>query len=523
MNRIHLTHRSCVHAPTRTIASVLTGTVALAIVAATLTLAAPHRANAEVEFGFRGLIDSDLRLAVDADRGPVPDQDPQFFWNRNMFEGEVSIFSGDNIRAFAHARLIYFGLYNYYGAELNTVSDLADRSKIDPFRIDSDSLYVEWRDFITAGLDLRAGRMVNTWGAADLFNPTNNLNPYWLEDPMMFGRKLGNQMLSLTYNVPVEAEWTIEGVVVPVFRPSMLPISAPVGASNPGLAPIANDQLKQALIDETNRQLERGGIVITDPTLRLNNPDFAWDNVAFGLRNKWRVWDTDMSLSYYYGRFTIPVPKRSYTYAGDEVQTPDGIRTEQNTLVDLIYPRMQVVGFDFSRQIPFLGNMGFWGEVGVFIPERIEFIAYLPNYREGDPCAKPGDKAGDITLICSQNTDRVFVKATAGLDYSFTSWLYMNLQYLHGFIDEFGTEALIDDYVVGGFDFKFLDESILLRTFAVYNFQDSSAVLFPSFSYKLYGVTLGTGALIFLGDYDTKFGQKATGRNQVYMRAKFEF
>jgi hypothetical protein len=488
--------------------------------AATLlvALAAPDGARADVSFAGRGFIDSDVRMAVDSSRGPAGSSAGEFFWNRNMLEYEASIFSGDNIRGVAHARLMYFGLY-----KVEALQDLQNRTTLDPFRIDSDNLYLEWRGFATPDLDLRVGRMIRQWGSADLFNPTNNLNPWWLEDPMMFGRKLGNQMISLTYNFPI-ADLSIEGVVVPIFRPSMLPLSASNGLANPGLAPIPDDSLKEALVDELNRQEAAGGIVVRDPQVRLNMPAFDWKNVAYAARAKWRVADlVDMSLSYYYGRNSIPFAKRSFTYSGADVMVDGRTKTEQRTLVDMVYPRMHVVGFDLSTPLPFLFDVGFWAEMTVTVPERVDFQAYLPNYRDGDLCAVPGAASRDITVVCTRNTQQAFFKATAGFDYSWTSWLYMNVQYIHGFIDEFGHEAFLNDYVVGGLDFKFLDEALLLRTFAIVNLQDTSTVLYPSLSYKFLGVTLAGGSLIFVGDADSKFGQKATGRNQVYFKARFDF
>ena len=55
-----------------------------------------------------------------------------------------------------------------------------------------------------------------------------------------------------------------------------------------------------------------------------------------------------------------------------------------------------------------------------------------------------------------------FPKLTVGMDYTFTKWLYANVQYLYGFVDEFGIDFL-HSYLVGDLDFKPFGESYLLR------------------------------------------------------------
>ncbi len=53
----------------------------------------------------------------------------------------------------------------------------------------------------------------------------------------------------------------------------------------------------------------------------------------------------------------------------------------------------------------------------------------------------------------------------AGLDYTFTSWLYVNFMYLRGFLDEFNDVYGLHNYVVGNIDLKFLDNELMFRLF----------------------------------------------------------
>src|SRR5581483_10916967 len=81
------------------------------------------------------------------------------------------------------------------------------------------------------GLDLRIGRQVVVWGTADQFNPTNNINALDFSDPLLFGKALGNNMVRLDYNLT--GDWNVTGVLVPIFRPSQLPRSAPIALQDP--------------------------------------------------------------------------------------------------------------------------------------------------------------------------------------------------------------------------------------------------------------------------------------------------
>ncbi|GAB4292512.1 MAG: hypothetical protein Kow0090_06460 [Myxococcota bacterium] len=474
-------------------------------------------AFADVRLKHSGSVESDLRLVVDNDRGTVENEPYHFNWNRNQFEYQLTALLDDRVRGVGHLKLVYFGI-----SEIEYLGDQIDRERHDPFRVDSDALFIEIRNFVLDDLDIKLGRQIVNWGTADQFNPTNNLNPYNYEDPLLFGQKLGNQMAVAQYNFPW-LDWSLQGVWIPLFRPSLLPASAMLGVSSIEDTPIRDKQIKEALVEEYYREKNQGGSVFIDPAVRINFPEPTLDNMSGGARTKLTLGDFDLSASYYNGRFGYPVPKRIVAYAGDDVITDGGTKTEQHSLVDAIYPRMQVAGFDMAATLPWLFDLGVWFEGAAIHPERVELMLYTTNYVDGDPCAKPGDKGTDIHLVCSLNTEKWFFKATAGFDYTFASWLYANFQYIHGFVDEFGYEEALNDYIVGGVDMKFFSEAFLIRLFSIYALQDSSSVVFPQVAYKFRGAELQLGGLVFLGDYDTKFGAKANGRDWIFTKAKLSF
>jgi hypothetical protein len=148
-----------------------------------------------------------------------------------------------------------------------------------------------------------------------------------------------------------------------------------------------------------------------------------------------------------------------------------------------------------------------------------------------------------------------FVKATVGIDYTIAQRVYLNVQYVHGFIDEFGAgraarprrdsinlaespriEARVGDYIVAGVDIKALRERLLFRLFAVFKLPSvdlesrlwddwaPTGVLFPQIVYHVFdGTELMLGAFIMLGDRSTKFGDPAAGGSEVFVKAKVSF
>jgi hypothetical protein len=80
----------------------------------------------------------------------------------------------------------------------------------------------------------------------------------------------------------------------------------------------------------------------------------------------------DISVSYYYGRYSLPVIDR--------------IDLEQAILVTNIsasshYPRVHIVGLDFAGSV---FDMGRWGEAGLFILEQVTTETYITGFGLSD-------------------------------------------------------------------------------------------------------------------------------------------
>ena len=107
--------------------------------------------------------------------------------------------------------------------------------------------------------------------------------------------------------------------------------------------------------------------------------------------------------------------------------------------------------------------------------------------------------------------------------------MYLQVQYLRGFTDEFGSGS-IGDYVVGGTELSFLGRRLRARVFGVFDISPTdeipfSTVIAPELIYTPpWGyVSMHLGGFGFIGDLDSKFGKVATGSSIVHFKLQGAF
>ncbi|MBI4705868.1 MAG: hypothetical protein HY744_32650 [Deltaproteobacteria bacterium] len=418
--------------------------------------------------------------------------------------------------AVADADLVLLG----YSHPLGGLSDLSRREQVDPYRLDVHSLYLQVKDVFTGGLDLRVGQQLVMWGVADQFNPTNNLNADDLEDPLQFGDQLGNVMARLDYWL--DDDWSLTGVLVPIFKPALLPRSARLGAAAVDRLPMTSDSLRWRIHAEqaAAEQLMGYPTVVTQAVPEL--PETSFENMQFAYRIGGALADQDVALTYYNGRTDFPQPKANYTRQsavpvcdpGDPARCTKGLL---QTEVTLHYPRMHVYGFNMAGEIGLLKELldafnavGYQLEAALIVPERATMK--IANDELKLPLKKvpkdvydyDGDgRPGGPEPVVVESTP--FAKWTVGLDYSFGAHVYANVQWVHGLVDEYGAGDFITegwavrqggvsegaktvscalkgdgtkcareilrprlgDYLVLGVDLRFLETRLLARLFTI--------------------------------------------------------
>ena len=348
--------------------------------------------------------------------------------------------------------------------QLQAFSDLSLRERTDPFRLEAHAVYLEARDLVLEGLDLRLGQQKVMWGVGDQFNPLNNLNSEDLEDPLLFGDQQSNLMARLDYAPFMGSDsvlldtLTMTAVVVPMFKPALLPASGELGlAAVDRLPHLDDDERWFAGVAQVAGGKFGNPTVVTDIKTQL--PESSVENMQMGFQIATNILEQDLSLSYYRGRTDMPVPVTNHTEQvkllddeGQPLPACDLTSLEPcttgalETTVTLGYPELQVVGMNLAGELDLLGwissavqPLGYRLEAGLFFPEETRLdVTHGPFDFSAAYKVAPEDPVylgPELPLVLD---DQPFMKWVLGLDYSFGQHVYANVQWVHGMVDELG-------------------------------------------------------------------------------------
>ncbi len=479
-----------------------------------------------------GRLETRWRIVTSAYLDVHRTQEVGFGRQENRLEFYFAYTPNDHIQIVGDIEPVFMGV-----SQATALDDLASRQMLTPFHVESDAAYVALLDLLP-GLDVKVGRQTLVWGTADKFNPTNNINSDDLEDRPLFTEPIANQMV-VTDVAPWGDKLWFQGVYVPLFYPALLPPSASTGLQDPqSPAPFAT-AWDQKNIETLQSRLDGDPSLVPEVRGHVIMPKTRFVNGQAAAKVGWHFWEVDMSLSYYYGRHDIPTP---VNVESTQTKSIDPATTPQEELVEgccfmsdayLVYPRMQVVGLDFATALPFLGDMGLWGEAGLFFPEAQSLRIEFPIPVNIIDSQGSGALQSEMTGLTIRKTP--FLKATAGVDHTFGKHVYVQAQYLRGMIDDFGA-GHVGNYLVGGTDLIFFGRHLILRLFAVGDFptgkedwdgnpDKGSFVLFPEIiAVPPWGfLTFELGSFILFGEKKTKFGQPAAGTSIAFLKATGAF
>jgi hypothetical protein len=503
-----------------------------------LSITLSAKAQVEADFRWKAELYTDIRTTIcGGELAPCPTNVESFDYERfeTGIRGEVLGKYGGWVLGKAQLDILYLET-----GQTSSFSELLDRNQLDPFRIESRALFVTFTDAGADGLDISLGRKQLVWGASDKFRPTSNLVPLDVQDPLAFGDTVAQEMVHIRYSPyvfggdeddPWFDELFFEVAWVPLFKPAWLPSSAEIAFSDvneqfrnartPILASMANDQVGY---------VQQGSEVSVIPT--IVRPDFDIQHSMIGARMGFNLGGVDMSFSYFYGYDDFP-------RAEEAVVTGNTI--DVNVDLTLSYPKVHVVGIDMATSLDFLDGVGLWAEVAFNIHDDL-YITIDGTEFAGNGQGQVFQNGPELEL-----EKGFFIKATVGMDYTPFPWWYINVQYLRGFVDEFGANKL-GDYLVAGMDFKMLRDKLLLRIFGLVKFpvtcdtdrfglcledtgpgarrrrEDASAAIFPQIVVApVNGAEFTVGAFLYFGARDTKFGSPTTGASTVFARARILF
>ncbi len=376
------------------------------------------------------------------------------------------------------------------------------------------------------GLDLRIGRQLIPWGSAYQFNPVNALNAHDLEDIFDFGRRLGADAVKLSW---YSGPWEIEGAFVPYFRPAVLP-GEDIWNDLAAASEIALPASLATLVDIQH---------ISD-TLDLPAATPA-DGAQGGVRIASRLGGFDLALSYVYGRDDFPV-------AGGVMATlPDTVTAERlvqilmagetvpaHASVSFVFPRRHVFGLAIAGA---LADVGVWSELALFFPEKVKTKARLAPAPAGmSPLALQALDTrvaallrGEEVVIDDALDDKPYLKAAIGGDYTFTNGIYINAQYLRGFVHERGGN--LGNFLVTELSWDLPGDRLTIMPLGagleIADFGDienSYALLYqPEATWKPFdNLDLAIGIRIIEARENSSF-EALDNRDHVYFRTKYMF
>ncbi len=389
-----------------------------------------------------------------------------YSWQQHMLSLTAEASPNEHSHFFAETRLSY-----HVVPRVETSSDLSRREQLSPWTTDIYEAYVDLYAFPHESIDLRIGKQRIAWGTADNLNPTDNLNPDDLEDIWDFGNHMGSLAAKASL---YWGDTKLSAVYLPSFTPALLP-SGPWSAF-----------LSQEIALPT-------GLTAATVTDRVLLPD---DNVrassSAGLKIERFLLGYDVSLSYVYGRDDLPIVR---SIAFIPTTTPGAV----DIGMELMYPRMHIVGFDLAGA---LGPVGLWGEAAVFIPEEVVLTTDLSQLGMGV----------QQSVILD---DEPYIKYVIGTDYTFPNSIYLNAQYLHGFMHERTSEQL-EDYLMLGIEWtssngkwivKPLQGGLEIKDFEHFN-DNFATILSPEITHKpIDGAELSIAYRMIDGKSSTTFGK----------------
>jgi hypothetical protein len=411
----------------------------------------------------------------------ISQHDPYYFsWQEYRLGLSAGTKPSDRIGFYSEIWLRSFGF-----PAAATANDLRPGGAVSSYDLDLREAYLDLSGVLFKNLDLRFGRQRIALGTADRLNPTDNLNPDDLEDMWDFGRHMSSNCVKASYCVK---NIVLTGVYVPVFTPAILPQSGWSSTLMPAF------ELPPGLT---------AGSMYDSIILPPRNPG---QSSIYGLKVEKNIFNYDVSFSYVYGRDDLPIAKKVRF-----LPMAPGI---VDIASELVFPRMQVSGFDFAGEA--LG-LGIWGEGAVFFPEQVTMTMDMSALGMGviDTIVLPDDP---------------YIKFVLGADYTFKNGIYLNCQYLHGFLHERGA-ANLEDYLMIGLEWKLFDEKLNLKPVnggievkEFNNIKETYAVILsPEIVYSpLDNAQLSLGAHFIEGRSVTTFG-RAKDNDDVYFKLKYSF
>ena len=328
----------------------------------------------------------------------------------------------------------------------------------------------------TERIDFILGKKMMRWGTGDGINPMDLINPRDYRDPIASARADARLPILLADGIFLLGPVTIEGVFVPKAEVNEFPLP--------------DSPWEPKGLRDMRRSAESGEIVLSHG----EEPDDWFKDAEFAFRVSTVTGGFDLALLYYNGYTDDPVYHRDYLTDGRMRFTPR-------------HHRYQAYGFNFAKGFE---RATIRGELAVKSGLLFSIDSNDPSYV---------DDSDGLTA-------RDLYQGVIGIDRTFFTNLYVNLQFFYDFIEN-GREAIALKRKTHGLTFeisdKFLGDDLTagFRGMCFTSNDGSSAEIFAE--YKIGdNWTIAPGCMFFNGPKESRLGQYSEN-DMIYLRLKYSF
>ena len=325
--------------------------------------------------------------------------------------------------------------------------------------------YIGTYDLIP-NLDLRAGRLIISWGSADMFSPLDNFNP--LPPGMSFtSMTQKNAVLAADATYYFNDITYLQAIALPSFVPSYMP----------------EKYEEQIYLSMFAPQFLAQGIEITSVNITHSFPE----NPVWGIKLGRSFTSFDAAISFYNGYYLNAYP-----------ETMEPVPDTSGMILDLGlgYPKKSVFGFEFQGDFPGIEGATLRGDLAYIIPQ--------PWQVQGEDILKDP-----------------YIKAVIGADYTTSFDLYLNAGFIWGFAFEEGDQC--SPYISLNARKELEDSKLTPNYLGIISLNDGSMVNSVGASYGFtddFSVTLSYVSVS--GEQTSKLGQMRSAEG-LYLMGEWSF
>ncbi len=332
--------------------------------------------------------------------------------------------------------------------------------------------------FITS-LNLKAGKIIWTWGNADEIKPLDILNPQ--DYSFLLFKLLNDRKYSLfggEATIYLGENFNVQLITINEFKPSETESTI-----------FEFNQIKKIK--------ENSGFILNETEI----PDYSVVlNMPYALRAGINIYNIDMHMNYFKGYDYTPVLESKINTMSVVSFTP-------------VCKKIEMFGFDFQRAL--FSGISIRGEVAYFLSGKYFYL-------------KDDRLMADLMNGGNGVIQKHYTQFASGFDVvnMFIDDLYFNVQLNGNIIADYSNNISSDEFdksIISTLEYLTFEKKLKLKARGFYNLNDSAYALGFEFAYKISGdYDIYAGTWVLEGKDDSYYGQ-FNDKDMIYVGGKGSF